>query len=136
MIRNFSLSIAALALMLGTAGYAQAHGIVYNSYESPRHYHGDVLRDRAMPAWLWRKKGFRHWYYRAAHRLNYRLAWWQIYDIYRWERRYDHPRYYKSYYGARHHQYDWYKRYWRERDREYEHRDRRHKKRRGHRYDD
>ena len=117
MIRNIGISIAAIGLLLGTAEQAGAHGIVYNDYDSPRHYHRDIHHDRAMPRWLWNKKGFRRWYHRSAHRLNYRLAWWQIYDIYQWEKRFAHPRYYRSYYGARHYEYEWYKRYWRDYDR-------------------
>ena len=133
MYRLIGSTLAVACLLLGAVPAAEAHGIVYNDYDSPRHYHRDIHRDRAMPRWLWNKKGFRRWYHRSAHRLNYRLAWWQIYDIYRWERRFDHPRHYKSYYGARHHEYEWYKRYWRDYDRRYKHHEHRRDQRRRHR---
>lgn len=133
MFRLIGTTLAACGLLLGAPQAAEAHGIVYNDYDSPRHYHANVHRDRAMPRWLWRKKGFRRWYHRSAHRLNYRLAWWQIYDIYRWERRFSHPRYYHSNYGARYHEYDWYKRYWRDHERRYDRHEYRDKKRRRHR---
>lgn len=138
MFRLIGTLFAVCGLLLGAPKAAEAHGIVYNDYDSPRHYHGNIHRDRAMPRWLWDKKGFRRWYHRSAQRLNYRLAWWQIYDIYRWERRFDHPRYYKSSYAGRHHDYDWYKRYWRNYERRYRqpsrHDERHDNKRRRHRH--
>ena len=137
MFRLIAITLALCGLLISVPGAAEAHAIVYNDYDSPRHYHGNIPRDHAMPRWLWKKKGFRHWYHRSAQRLNYRLAWWQIYDIYRWERRFSHPRHYHSDYGARHREYDWYKRYWRDHDRRLRstsrHHEYRDKKRRRHR---
>ena len=131
MFKIIGILIALGGLLLGAIPTADAHGLVYNRYESPRHYHGSGYQHRTMPRWLWRKKGFRHWYYRSSLRFNYHLAWWQLYEIYRWERRYDHRPRPRTNYHVRHHDYGWYSRYWRD----YEHRDRRHRERRRHRHD-
>ena len=123
MYRFIGTIIAVTGLALGSSPASEAHGIAHNGYDSPRHYHSDYYYERRMPQWLWRKKGFRHWYFRSGLRYNRHLAWSELYEIYRWERRFDHRRRHKRNYYARHHDYNWYRRYWRD----YEYRDRRHK---------
>ena len=121
MFRIISSSMAVAALLLAAGQTAEAHSNGYHRYESSAHHHRAFHRSRHMPRWLWRKPGFRHWYRRSSLRFDYRLAWWQLYDEYRWERRY---------YRARHYDRNW--RYWRN----YEHRERRPKQRRRYRDDD
>ena len=130
MFRIICAIIGTSGLLLGAVPEADAHGQVYNGYESTRHYHGDVYERRTMPRWLWRKPGFRHWYFRSSLRFNRQLAWWQLYDIYRWERRYDHRRHARAKHYTRHHDYRWYSRYWRDHER----RDRRDRERRRYRH--
>ena len=126
MFRTIGTLIVVCGITLGTSELAEAHGMVYNRHDAPRHYHGDLYRHRAMPRWLWKKNGFASWYYHSPLRFNNHLAWWQLYEIYRWERRYDRRHHYRGHYGPRHRDYDWYRSYWRE----YEHRERRHGDRR------
>ena len=131
MFRFIGTLIAVFSLALGASQTAEAHGTVYNRHDAPRHYHGDFYRYQPMPYWLRRKNGFRTWYYHSSLRFNNELAWWQLYEIYRWERRYDRHRHHRVHYGPGHRNYNWYKRYWRD----YERRDsdRRHRDRRRHR---
>lgn len=49
-------------------------------YESRRHH--------SMPRWLRRDKQFRHWYEHSPLKRYRRIGWNELYDIYRWERRY------------------------------------------------
>ena len=92
-------SICTLTLVFGLAlafvPTASAHDRAYDHYQ-PRHHHARVHRDRRMPRWLREDRGFRHWYRRSSLRYEYHLAWWRLYEIYRWERayRHDHDRYY------------------------------------------
>jgi hypothetical protein len=88
-----------------------------------------------MPRWLRHDRGFRHWYDRTSLSRNHYLAWWQLYEIFRLERRYDHRRHHAVHYGSRHHDYDWYRRYWHKHDR-HDHDRRRHSKRKRRHHDD
>jgi hypothetical protein len=64
--------------------------------------------------------------YHSTLRHNHHLRWWQLYEIYRWEKRFDRRRHHSAY--NRHHSYDWYRRYWRDYDhqRRHDRRDDRH----------
>ena len=92
-------------LGIGAAGLSQsaiAHEPGYTHYDSPRHYRADVYRDHHMPVWLRKKKDFRRWYKRSVVRHDDSLAWWQVYEIYRWERRYNrHHHHRPGYYANR-----------------------------------
>ena len=71
--------------------------------------HYDSRRHDAMPKWLKRNRQFRHWYRHSPLRRYRNLGWSQLYDIYRWERRYFSRRYYSenAYDGRkRRHRYD------------------------------
>lgn len=57
-------------------GYADVH----------HDYHG--RRTHAMPRWLKRNKGFRHWYRHSRYQFNRRVGWSGLFEIYRWEVRY------------------------------------------------
>ena len=86
-------------LGIGITGLSQsvvAHERGYRYFDSPRHYRVDVHRDHHMPGWLHRKKDFRRWYGRSAIRHDHALAWWQVYDIYRWERRHHRHHHHRS----------------------------------------
>lgn len=72
-----------------------------------------------MPHWLRHDKGFRHWYRQSSLRRNYFLAWPQLLEIYRWERRYSPHRFRYEHYGYRHRDYGWYRHYWRKYDGRY-----------------
>jgi hypothetical protein len=108
------------ASVTGVSQNAAAHERSYEFYDSPRHYRVTVHRDHRMPAWLRKKKDFRRWYRRSALRHNHALAWWQIYEIYGLETRYQRHKYHRpAYYANR--DYHWYRNYWHERDHRYRH---------------
>ena len=134
MIKSIGTFTVICGLCLGAAQTASAHDRAYDRYDSPRHYHVSIHRDRHMPKWIRHDRGFRHWYHRTSLRHNHHLPWWQLYEIFRWERRYDHRRHHAVHYGARHHDYDWYQRYWHKHGRD-DHDRRRHSKRKW-RHDD
>ena len=109
-------------LCLGAAQTASAHDRAYDRHELPRHHHASIYRDRHMPRWLRHDRGFHFWYHRTSLRHNHRLAWWQLYEIFSWERRYHHRGHHAVHYGTRHRDYDWYRRYWRKHDRHHDER--------------
>ena len=73
------------------SGNASAHDGYHR--DSAGHGYYDVYYDvrvhraHAMPRWLKRKRGFRHWYRNSRYRYNRSLGWEGLWDIYRWERR-------------------------------------------------
>lgn len=135
MIKSIGTLTVICSLCLGAAQTAAAHDRAYDRYEAPRHqYHASIHRDRHMPRWLRRDRGFRHWYHQSSLRHNDYLAWWQLYEIFHWERRYEHRRHHAVHYGSRHHHYDWYRQYWHKHERH--HHDRRHQSKRDRRHDD
>lgn len=129
MFRSIGTLIALGGLLLGATQTALANDRVVNHYESPRHYRVSVYRDDDMPRWLRKEPGFRGWYRHSSLSSNHHLQWWQLYEIYRWENRYDRRRHHQAYNSN--HSYDWYQRYWRDYDRH--RRDDRHDARRRHR---
>ena len=132
MIRSISTFTVICSLFLGAAQTAAAHDRAYDRRASPPHYHEIIQRGQYMPHWLRQDREFRSWYRRTSLRYNDYLAWWQLYEIFRWERRYDHRRHPVVHYGSRQHDYDWYRRYWHKHD--HHRHDRRHhskRKRRG-----
>jgi len=131
MLRIIGTLIVFGGLFPGATQTAVAHGRVDNHYNPPKQYRVTVYRDKYMPRWLRQEKGFRRWYTRSSVRQNHNLQWWQLYEIYRWEKQYDsrRRRHHTAYNGR--HSYDWYRRYWRDYDRL--RRDDRHDARRRHR---
>lgn len=109
-------AVIAGSLMLLDSPGAAAHTQVNNAYRAPIHdARIDVHRSGHMPAWLHRHKAFRHWYRQSPLKRDRRLAWHQLYEVYRWERRWgagyrrggNHWRDYYAYrYGKRHHDSD------------------------------
>lgn len=106
-VMNNLMTAAVIAggLMLVNSPEAAAHKEVRVAYQPSAHYytHVDVRRPRHMPRWLKRNKEFRHWYRRTPLRRDLRLAWYQLYEIYRWERRTS-----RYYYRSRNHWNDYY----------------------------
>lgn len=102
-------------LMLINAPEAAAHKEVRNTYQPPAYHYAysriDVRRPQHMPRWLKRNQAFRHWYKRTSVKRNRHLAWHELFEIYRWERRTerrysrgdnDWNHYYAYRYGERH----------------------------------
>ena len=60
------------------------------------HSYGHQLRTirHEMPRWLRHDPGFRHWYRHSPLKRYRQIGWNQLYEIYRWERRYFSGRYY------------------------------------------
>jgi len=89
---------------------AAAHKEVRNVYQPPAYYHPqdhvEYRRAKHMPRWLKRKQGFRDWYRHTKLKRDRRLAWNQLYEIYRWERRWGRtyfrgPNFWNDYYAHR-----------------------------------
>ena len=103
MVKIIGSVVALAGLLLGAPQPAEAHGARHHGYDSHGHFHRAAYRDRHMPRWLWKKKGFRRWYFRTPPRLTNRLSWPRLFDAYRWERRHDFRRsYWRSYRFERH----------------------------------
>ena len=98
-----SLLLAGGAMFL-IAPAAEAHPDRYGARDHHGHhghhgYHGHRVKFHRghMPRWLKRDRPFRAWYRHSHFKYNPRLDWRELYDIYRWERRYYTPRRYKHY---------------------------------------
>jgi len=105
MLRIIGSSIALASILLCAGQPAEAHGARHHAYKSHGHHQRAAYRHRHMPRWLWKKKGFRHWYSRTPQRLDYRLTWSRLYDAYRWERRHNFRRSFWRNYSPREHRY-------------------------------
>jgi len=74
----FFIDVTPAAAHQGADGMrVYSHG---NQYEARRRH--------AMPTWLRRNKGFRHWYRQSPLRHYRQIRWNALFEIYRWERRY------------------------------------------------
>jgi hypothetical protein len=87
--------LLAAGLLLIDVTPAEAHSGV----ERVRGYdqHVQLVRHHEMPRWLQRDRQFRHWYRSSPLRHYRQIGWKQLFDIYRWERRYFGSRYYVDY---------------------------------------
>ena len=92
MFRLIGTLIVLVGLSLGATQTAFAHGRVYKQYDSSHHYRVTVLRNDVMPRWLRHEKGFWGWYRYSTLRHNRHLQWWQLFEIYRWEMKYESRR--------------------------------------------
>jgi len=98
MNKLMTATLVAGGLMLMHVPEAGAHTEVRYShtptpyYDNHRGYYrgGDMRRSERMPRWLKHNDSFRRWYRHSSLRRNWRLAWGDLFDIYRWERRYGH----------------------------------------------
>jgi hypothetical protein len=90
MNKLIATSLLAAGLLLLDAPEAAAHSEVRDLYVSPAYYRAEHRRTHQMPRWLQHNKSFRHWYSHSRLKRDRRLGWYQLYDIYRWERFYTH----------------------------------------------
>jgi len=88
-------AVIAGGLMLVNSPEAAAHKEVRNAHPAHGYAHAEVRRSKHMPGWLKRHKAFRHWYAHTSLKRDRRLAWDQLYDIFRWEARWGRA-YYRS----------------------------------------
>ena len=93
---SISLLLAA-SLFLIDVSPAAAHQGADRSRGYSHSYHVEARRRHEMPLWLKRNKRFRHWYRSSPLRHYQQIRWNQLFEIYRWERRYFRDRYYSSY---------------------------------------
>lgn len=84
---SVSLLLAA-SLFLIEVSPAVAHSGNDGARANDRGHHAQILRRHDMPRWLRRNDGFRHWYRRSPLSQYRRISWNQLFDIYRFERRY------------------------------------------------
>ena len=91
MNKVMTTALIAGGLMLINSPEAAAHKEVRHTHQAPAYYYYypgvDVRRPRHMPRWLHRNDSFRRWYRHTPLRRNLRIAWDELFDIYRWERR-------------------------------------------------
>lgn len=81
--------LIALAAVSGVGmSAAEAHGTVVNRYDPPSHYSPYTWRAESMPFWLKKDKGFSRWYRHSGLSRVRGLQWWQVYEIYAYERHY------------------------------------------------
>lgn len=97
-----SLALIAGGLSLLGSPEAAAHKAARNLHQPAAYYHvdsrragHDLRRAHHMPRWLKRNKSFRRWYKRTPLRRSYGLGWYQLFELYNWERA-----------ALRHHRFD------------------------------
>jgi hypothetical protein len=128
MNKVMTIALIAGGLMLLNSPEAAAHKEVRSTYQPQAYHHTysriDVRRPKHMPRWLKRNQAFRHWYKRTKVKRDRRLAWHELFEIYRWERRFG-----RSYYRSGNYWNDYYAYRYGER---HDDRDRRNKRRHKH----
>lgn len=110
---TISLLLAA-GLIFIDASPASAHSGVDRPHVRSYGHQVQVLRHHQMPDWLRRDHRFRHWYRHTPLRHYRQIGWNQLFEIYRWERRYYDNRHYMAYDDKRH---------WKDRHKRYRHDD-------------
>ena len=80
--------LLAASLFLVNVTPAAAHQEVNRVSVYDDRFHAERRHHDAMPRWLKRDRQFRHWYRHTPLKRFRRLGWWQLYEIYRWERAY------------------------------------------------
>lgn len=103
MKKLMTAAVIAGGLMLLNSPEAAAHTEVRNTYQPPAQVYFETRRSNHMPRWLQRDRDFRHWYSRTRLRHDRRLAWFQLYDVFRWERRWG-----RTYYRSNNYWHDYY----------------------------
>ena len=89
--------LLAASLFLLDVSPAAAHQGADRTRVYSHGYHFEARRHYEMPRRLKRNKRFRHWYRHSPLRHYRQIGWNQLYEIYRWERRYFSGRYYIAY---------------------------------------
>lgn len=97
-------ALLAGGLLLFNSPEAAAHKEVRNTYQAPAYVYVDRRRADRMPRWLHENRDFRYWYRKSPLRRDRRLAWFQLYDIFRWERRWG-----RTYYRSGNYWHDYYR---------------------------
>ena len=102
-MNKFSIALLlAASLFLIDVSPAAAHagidGVRTHSYGHQLR----TLRHHEMPRWLRRDHDFRHWYRHTPLKRYRQIGWRQLFEIYRWERRYFGGRYDIRYDNERH----------------------------------
>jgi hypothetical protein len=120
MNKLMTAALIAGGLLLLNSPEAAAHKEVRNMYQAPAHLYIDHRRVDRMPRWLHERRDFRRWYRQSPLRRDRRLAWFQLYEIYRWERRWG-----RTHYRSDNHWNDYYGHRYRNDRRDHERRDRR-----------
>ncbi len=105
MNKLMTTALLAGGLMLMNSPEAAAHKEVHNVYQPPVYHHVDARRAHDMPRWLKRDHAFRKWYQHTQLKRDRRLAWNQLFDIYRWEMRWGRTYYRGDNYWADYYQY-------------------------------
>ena len=102
MNKVMTTALLAGGLMLMNSPEASAHKEVRHAYQPPAYQHFyprvEQHRSKHMPRWLKRNESFRKWYRHTSLQSKRRLAWAELFDIYRWERRhaYRYDRHYRG----------------------------------------
>ena len=94
------LSVAVLlaaSLLFLDVSPAAAHQGVDRARMHGHSYQFEARRYYEMPRWLKRNTRFRHWYRHSPLKRYRQISWNQLYEIYRWERRYFRTRAYGAY---------------------------------------
>ena len=95
---------------------ALAHDSGHNNYYPRNSYQAVYIRGHKFPSQLKRERHFRKWYTQSSLKTNRYLTWQQLHNIYRWENSYSNYRYDRQHYhygGRSHRNYNWYRKYWR-----------------------
>ena len=95
--------LLAAGLFLTDVSPATAHPGADGARAHDRGHYVEIRRRHEMPRWLRRNTDFRHWYRRSPLSRYRQISWNQLYDIYRWERRYFERRYFRAYNDGRRH---------------------------------
>lgn len=120
-------AVIAGGLMLANTTGAKAHQEVRYVHHSHAYTQIDVRRPKHMPRWLKRDKAFRHWYAHTPLRRDRRLAWNELFEIFRWELRWG-----TRYYSRGDFRRDYYAPRYRERHYDRDYRRHEQRRRRGH----
>lgn len=84
---SIGMLLAASLFLVGVAP-AAAHEGGHNAHRYSQEYRVDSRRINHMPRSLRRDQKFRRWYQQTPLKRYRSISWRQMYDIYRWERRY------------------------------------------------
>ena len=87
--------VCGVCLILLGASETSAHGIEYRPYFVHDYY--VTKGTKSFPHWLQRNREFQYLYWHNQYRLQRRLSWRRLYDIYRHEKR--HRLHSRRFYG-------------------------------------
>lgn len=107
---KLSLLLAASLFFIDVSPVA-AHQGADRTHTYSHGYHFEARRRHDMPRWLQRNRHFRHWYQHTPLRHYRQIRWQQLFEIYRWERRYFQARSDAAYRDVTRRRYDDRRRY-------------------------